>query len=119
MDLFSVVTLDDVDLNDPSKVWVNLIEDGFNFFIAEVAILGLSYFLEVLDEALPNAEVIYTSSIVRVSLQERDLEAIGSNEVRKLLDLLLRPSLGASEKLSRVLLLELVNRLFELYLGSS
>ena len=125
--LLPIVILQERYLYDTSVVRVKFVEDGVDFLIGElppllllaVRILSLNVVIEVLNKALTCAEVIDTGLIERVTLKVGYIEAALPDVVRELLNTLLGPSLGASEELPGVLLLELFNRLFELDLRSS
>lgn len=119
MNLFAVVALDESDLHDPGKVGVQFVEHGVDLFGREFRVLVACDLVKVLNEALSRAEVAQFRLVELVPLQEGHVKAISADEVGKLLDRCLRPSLDSTQELPRVLLLELINRLLELNLSGA
>ena len=117
MNLFSIIGLQESYLDDPCVVWIQLIKYRIDFLIREEPVLRASHIIEELDETFSCAKIVKFCWVIGISLQECDVKPIGLDEVRKLLDALLGPSLGTSEELSGVFLLEVIDRLLEFYLS--
>lgn len=70
MNLFLILILQQRHLHDPRVVRVQFIHNRIYFLIWKLRTLFQGHFFEVLNEALPCAEVIDTSCVERIALNE-------------------------------------------------
>lgn len=95
LDLLVVHVLQEPELDHAREERIQIVQNGINLELAELAALALDDFFEVLDEAFPRAEVRESLSCTFAGLQEDQVEAVASQMVSESLDALLRPSLDA------------------------